>query len=383
VVTEVALALVLLAGSGLMIRSLRKLLDVDPGFSAPNTLTLRMAIPPDVARDSMPGFYEAVIQRLGGLPGVSAAALADCPPLAGGCNGTVITFPDRPKTNPTKSPEIGVHTVTPGWFSALGIPLKRGRFLEETDRLGQPKVIVINESAARKYWPNQDPIGQRAAIWQGGFHDGATVVGVVGDVRFNTIDSIPVPDVFMSYNQSPRSSLMVFLRTRGDPLALGPSVRAELHTLAPDLPVYDMQTMDSRIGAATGQARFSAVLLTLFAGVALALAVMGIYGVISFAVAQRTREIGIRMALGADRARVIAMVVREGTMLAALGAAIGLGIALFLTRVLTAMLYDVTPSDPGTYLTIVVLLGAAAFLACWVPARRAAAVEPVEALRRG
>ena len=222
-----------------------------------------------------------------------------------------------------------------------------------------------------------------AAIWQGGFHDGATVVGVVGDVRFNTIDSIPVPDAFMSYNQSPRSSLMVFLRTRGDPLSLGPSVRAELHGLAPDLPVYDMQTMDSRIGAATGQARFSAVLLTLFAGVALALAVMGIYGVISFAVAQRTREIGIRMALGANRTRVIAMVVREGTTLAALGAAIGLGIALFLTRVLTAMLYDVTPSDPGTYLTIVALLGAAAFLACWVPARRAAAVEPVEALRRG
>jgi putative ABC transport system permease protein len=384
VVIEVALALILLAGAGLTIRSLSNLMGVEPGFDAGNLLTFRLAVPPDrIPRDSIPGFTDNLLGKLAALPGVADAALADCPPLAGGCNRTIITFPDRPPVAPNDAPAIGVHTVTPGWFRTLGVPLRRGRLPTDADRLGTPKVIVVSESAARAHWPKQDPIGQRAAIWQGGFGDGATVVGVVGDVRFGTIDSAPKPDVYMSYQQAPRSYMMVFIRTHRDPVALAPAVRRTVHEFAPDYPVYDLRTMESRVAAASAQARFSAVLLTLFALVALASAVIGIYGVMSFAVLRRTREIGIRMALGADRQRVLGMVVRDGILLTAVGGAIGLAAALVLTRVLCAFLFEVTPSDPGTYLIILFLLVSAALLASWIPARRAALVDPVEALRRG
>lgn len=384
VVVEVALALIILAGAGLTIRSLSKLMGVEPGFDARNLLTFRLAVPPDrIPRDSIPGFADELLGRLLALPGVADAALADCPPLAGGCNRTIITFPDRPPVAPNHAPAIGVHTVTPGWYRALGVPLKRGRLPTEADRLGTTKVIVISESAARAHWPNQDPIGQRAAIWQGGFNDGATVVGIVGDVRYGTIDSAPLPDVYLSYQQSPRSYMIVFIRTHRDPVGLGPAVRRMLHEFAPDYPVYDLRTMQSRVAAASAQARFSAVLLSLFAGISLALAVIGIYGVMSFTVVRRTREIGIRMALGADRQRVLALIVREGLLLTAAGGVIGLAAALALTRVLGAFLFEVTPSDPGTYVAIVFLLLAAALLASWIPARRAAQVHPVDALRRG
>jgi predicted permease len=384
VVAEVALALVLLAGAGLTIRSLRHLMAVDAGFDGRNLLTARMAIERGaVPRDSLPGFYDELLARLRALPGVTQVAITDCPPLAGGCNGTILTFPDRPPTPGTEAPQIGVHWVTPGYFSTLNVPLKRGRLFVDADRLGAEKVILINETAAKRYWPNEDPIGKQAAVWQGGFHEGARIVGVVGDVRFGTIDSVAGPDAYISYAQSPRSYMLIFLKTQGDPLALGSTLRQTLHDLAPDYPVYDMATMDDRIAAATAQARFSASLLTMFAGVALALAVLGIYGVMSFAVSQRTREIGIRMALGADRVGVLGLVIREGVALAAVGGVIGLGLALALTRVLRSFLYEVRPTDPATYVAIVALLSLAALLATWIPARRAASVDPVKALRRG
>jgi putative ABC transport system permease protein len=382
IVTEVALALVLLAGSGLMVRSLGRLLAVDPGFDAQGLLTLRLNVPHvDVPRDSMPGFYTALLDRLAVLPGVTTAALGDCPPLNGGCNGTIITFPDGPPIPPEAAPAIGVHTVTPGWFATLRVPLKRGRLFTAADRLGAPKVILVSESAARRYWPNRDPIGTRAAIWQGGFHTGATVIGVVGDVRYNTIDSLPQPDAYLSYFQAPQPRMMIFLRTPGQPAALGAAARNAIHELAPAYPVYDLQPMTTRVAAASAQARFSALLLAVFAAVALALAALGIYWVIAFTVAQRTREIGVRMALGADRREVVRMILGEGFVLAGAGAVIGLAAALALTRVLRSLLYDVAPSDPLTYGIIVAVLGAAAVVAAWIPARRAARVDPVVALK--
>jgi putative ABC transport system permease protein len=383
VVAEVALAIVLLAGAGLMIRSLDRLLSVDPGFDAQHLLTLRMTVAPgDVTRDSLAGFYDRLLERLEAVPGVTAAGLADCPPLAGGCNGTIITFPDRPPVAATESPSIGVHVVTPGWFAALHVPLKRGRLLGGTERVGQPRALVISEAAAERYWHGEDPIGKRAAVWQGGFDKGATVVGIVGDVRFGTIDSVPAPEAYMAYAQSPRSYMTVFLRTRGEPRAIVAPVRTAVHELAPETPIYDIQTMEQRVGTASAQARFSAVLLGLFAAVALALAALGIYGVMAFAVGQRTREIGIRMALGAEPSSVLGLVVREGVVLAALGLVIGLAGALALTRVLRSALYQVAPGDPVTYLVIVAVLGLTAFVASWIPARRASLVDPVEALRR-
>jgi predicted permease len=331
----------------------------------------------------MPGFYSLLLDRMRAIPGVKNAALGDCPPLNGGCNITIITFPDRPKPPQGTEPNIGVHFVTPTWFPTMRVPLKRGRLLNDADRVGTPKVVVINEAAAKKYWPNEDPLGSRAAIYQGGFHDGATVVGIVGDVRFGTIDSLARPDVYISYEQSPRSSMMILLRTTVDPNSIIAQARKVVTEISPRYPSYDVRTMDSRVAAATAQARLTAILFALFAGVALALAVIGIYGVMSFAVLQRTREIGIRMALGADRQGVLRLVIGEGMWLAAIGTVIGLAAALALSRVLGSMLFDVKPSDPITYAGIVLLLAAAAMLASWLPARRASRVNPTEALRVG
>ena len=382
VIAEMALALVLLAGSGLMIRSLGNLLAVDPGFSAVDVLSLRLSVADGGASpDSLAGLYDEVQEAIAALPGVQQVALADCPPLNNGCNGTIMTFADRPRTS-TGNAMVGVHWVTPSWFGTMRVPLRRGRLFTKADREGGPKVVLINEEAARKYFPGEDPIGKRVAVYQGGFHAGAEVIGVVGDVRFGTIDSTARPDTYLSYGQSRTSRMTIFVRTAGDPSALAPSVRNAVRRVAPRDPIYDIRPMTARVATASAQARFSATLLAAFAAVALLLAVMGIYGVLSFAVAQRTREIGIRMALGADRASVRRLVVREGALLAAVGVTLGLALAVALTQFLRTMLFGVAPTDPATYVVMVAVLGGAALLASWIPARAAAKVDPVVALRR-
>ena len=381
VVIELALALVLLAGSGVMVRSLAHLVAVDPGFDPSGVLTLRLNSTPEARpRDSLPGFYQTLIGGLRALPGVTSVALGDCPPLAGGCNGTVMVFRDRPRPARGAEPVVGVHWVTPEWFQTLRVPLLSGRLFTDADRLGGRKVVLVNATAARRFWPNESPIGRPVGVYQGGF-DTAYVAGVVGDVRFQTIDSLAAADVYLPYAQSPRSGAMVYLRTAGDPLALAAAARRTIHEVGSDLPVYDVRTLASRVSDATAQARFSALLLTVFAAAALALAAIGIYGVISFAVAQRTREIGIRVALGADRAAVLRLIIGQGAAVAVTGLVVGLVAALAATRVLGALLFDVTPTDPLTMVTVVVLLAVAALVACWIPARRAARLQPAAALR--
>jgi Acidobacterial duplicated orphan permease len=381
---EIALALVLLAGSGLMLRSLGKLLGVRPGFDAEHVLTLRLNTSEGLGRDSLPGFYDLMLQRLGALPGVTSVALGDCPPLNGGCNGTVLMRRDRPPTEPESAPEVGVHWVTPAWFSALRVPLLKGRGFGDGDRLGGRKVVLVSESAARRYFPGEDPIGRPVSVGQGGFWDDtAYVVGVVGDVRYGTIDSLPVPDVYLSYYQSPRGRMMIYLRTAGDPISLAPAVRRVLRDVAPDAPVYDVRTLSSRVADASAYARFSAMLLAIFAVLALVLAAIGVYGVISFAAGQRTREIGLRVALGASPGSVVRLVVGQGLAIALAGLVVGIAGALAATRLMGTMLYDVAPSDPVTFVGIVVLLVATVLLASWLPARRAAGVQPMEALREG
>jgi len=380
VVVEVALAIVLLAGSGLMIRSLAKLLAVDPGFDGRNVLTLRLTVPPGtLSRDSIPDFYAQLLDRLRAVPGVADAALNSCPPLNGGCNATIIRFLDRPTQDETHLPLVGVFWATPTWFSTMRVPLKRGRVFTQADRIGASKVALINETAARTFWPNEDPIGKHVEIGQGGMKD-AEVIGIVGDVRQNP-DSAAKPDTYVPYLQSPSSRMMIFVRTLRDPIAAANDVRRAIREVAPRYPVYDVQTMTTRAAGATAQKRFIAVLLALFAATALSLAAIGIYGVMSLAVAARTKEIGIRVALGADQRRVQRLVVGEGLGLVTLGAALGLAGALIVTRVLQSMLFDLTPSDPATYVSIVALLGVAAIVASWIPARRASRVDPVVALR--
>jgi predicted permease len=272
--------------------------------------------------------------------------------------------------------------VTPDWFATMRVPLRRGRVFTRADRIGAQKVVLVSETAARRYWPGQDPLGRPVSVGQGGFYkDTAYVVGVVGDVRYGTLDSLPVPDVYISYYQSPRARMMMFVRTAGDPLAVVAAARREVAAIAPGVPLYDVRPMRDRVADAMAYARFSAVLLAAFAAVALALAALGTYGVISFGVSQRTREIGIRVALGATRESVLRLVVGQGIWLAVVGGGLGLVGALVATRVLGSLLYGVAPSDPVTLVSIVAVLSAAVIVASWIPARRAAGVHPVEALR--
>jgi putative ABC transport system permease protein len=381
VVAEVTIALVLLAGSGLMIRSLANLLATDPGFDGRGVLTFRMAFSPgDVPYDSMPGFYGQLFDRIRALPGVSDAAINNCAPLSGGCNLTSLTLLDRPvDPNPANQPLVGVHWASPNWFALMGVKLERGRMFTAADRSGAQRVALVNDVVASRFWPHADPIGKMVDIGQGSM-DSATIVGVVRGVRQNP-DSAPRPEVYVPFAESPRPGMIVFVRSTRAAAQLGPEVRRAVHDVAPRQPVYDMRTMETRVAGATAQARFRALLLGLFAATALVLAVVGIYGVMSLSVTSRWRELGIRAALGADRARMLRLVVGEGLALVAVGTAIGLVGALAATRVLSAFLFGVSSTDPVTYVGVALVLVLAALLASWIPARRAAAVDPVEALR--
>jgi predicted permease len=379
VIAEVALAIVLLAGSGLMIRSLTKLLAINPGFDPNGVLTVRMNIPPGLSPDSMPQFYVELLDHIRAVPGVTDASLGNCAPLSGGCNATVINRLDRPKEDDAHSPIIGIDWATPTWFSTLRIPLKRGRMFASSDRMGAPKVVLINETAAKQLFPGEDPIGKHVAIGQGHLDD-AEIVGVVGSVRQQP-DSEPKIVAYTSYLQTPRLAMMIFIRTQRDPASIGPGVRRAIHASAPQYPMFDARTMNERVERATAQIRFSSTLLGLFAITALTLAAIGIYGVLALAVAARTREIGIRIALGAEQQRVRRLVIGEGVVLAGIGAAIGVAGALASTRLLQSMLFDLASTDPVTYVAIVAVLGAAAMAASWIPARRASRVDPMVALR--
>ena len=268
----------------------------------------------------------------------------------------------------------------PTYFRTMRIPLLRGRWFSESDRKGGPKVVVVNETAARRFWPGEDAIGHLVGVGQGGM-DQAEVIGVVGDVRYGQMDELPKPDVYISSLQSPRWGMLVNVRAAGNPTALTEAIRRQVHALNRDLPLFDVKTMEERIREGTAKARFSAILLAVFAAMALILSAVGIYGVMAYVVTQRTREIGIRIALGARPADVLGLVVRRGGGLALAGIVVGIGGALAATRVLTTLLYQVRPSDAATYAVIGCGLLAVALLASYIPARRAASVDPSSALR--
>jgi putative ABC transport system permease protein len=382
VVAEVCLAVVLLSGAGLMIKSFGRLIATRSGVDPENVLTVRVSLPEAFAEHGgSTTFFTSLEQRIAGLPGVVSAGASNCHPLAGGCNGTIILFPDRPPVPRGSEPGIGVEFVTPGYFVTLKIPLLRGRWFAAGDRQGSPKVAVVSETAARRFWPGEDPIGKPIGIGMGGFDKGVEVIGIVGDVRYGQMDEAPRPEVYISCLQTPRSTLVLYARTSGNPEALAAAVRQQVQDLNRDVPVYDIKTMTERIRDATSKARFSAVLLAVFAGIALVLAAVGIYGVMSYLVTQRTREIGIRIAMGATPREVLSMVVRRGAVLALSGIAAGTAAALAATRVLATLLYGVKPGDPATYAAMAALLAVVALIASYVPARRASAIDPSSALR--
>jgi putative ABC transport system permease protein len=267
------------------------------------------------------------------------------------------------------------------YFETLGIRLVRGRLFTDRDRTGQPKVVVINETAARAFWGSEDPIGKRVSVGQGGFNDGAEVIGVVGDVRYGAIEKSVGPDVYLPLFQSPRANGVIFIRSRTSSSTLVATLRQDVHALDPDLPLVDIKTMYERFGDATWRTRMSAWLLGAFAMLALVLAAVGIYSVMSQGVAQRTREIGVRMALGAARADILRLIIGRVFAIALTGIVLGVVLAIPSMRLLTALLYQVTPGDPFVFGLLAFVLLAVAVLAGYVPARRASHLDPLTTLR--
>ena len=383
VIAEVALALVLLVGAGLLIRSLAGLQSVDPGFNARNVLTMRVALPGrKYDQDAkVIGFFQQATQRLRALPGVEDAGAISFLPFAGPFSGTSFEIEGQPKPLAGQEPGTGVCVTDARFFRVMQIPLKRGRLFTDQEASEMRHVVVVNEALARKYFPNEDPLGKRITIDMKDNNVPTEIIGVVGDARHMRLDEEVEP---MSYWPQPEltySFMTLVIRTRGDAGNVAAGARGVIQSLDSEQPVADVRTMDSLLANSIARARFSALLLAVFASVALVLAAIGIYGVISYVVAQRGHEIGLRMALGAQARDVVRLVLRHGMMLAGLGVAIGLAGAFALTRVMTTLLFGVTPTDAVTFVTVSALLLIVAFLACYIPARRATKVDPLVALR--
>jgi putative ABC transport system permease protein len=387
VVAEMALAVMLLAGAGLLIRSFTKLAAVDPGFSVADALTFEISLPPGAYGEARQiGFFDELIPRLAAIPGVEAAGAVLSLPLTG--RGMVFSFEveGRPPAPPSQQPILYTRVATPGYFHAIGIPLKRGRLFTADDREGTTPVVVITETAARQHFPGEDPLGKRIQLgWErasDGRNAGGEVVGIVGDVKDAGLAEPDPPQVYLPYAQWPVSGMSAVLRTAVPPRSVVESARAAVHGVDPSLPVANVRTLEQIVAQSISQPRFYMTLLGVFAAVALILAAIGIFGVLSYAVAQRTREIGIRMALGAQERTVVSLVVREAMVLALAGLAIGLVAAFFLSRTLVvSLLFATSPKDPLTFAVVPFLLGTVALVASYIPARRATRVDPIVALR--
>jgi putative ABC transport system permease protein len=387
VVVELALAVMLLAGAGLLLRSFMKLQAVDPGFRVGQALTFDLTLPDARYKEDArrTAFFDQLLPRLRALPGVRSASSVLGLPLSG--LDLIISFEvqGRPPVPPAQEPAMQVRVASPGYFEAIGIPLKRGRVFTDDDKAGSPRVVLITESAARQYFPNEDPIGKTITLgWRRGPgtpRAGGEVIGILGDIKDAGLDEPNPPQIYLPYRQWPIGSMSVLLETSVPPLSLADAVRTEVYSVDGNLPVSNVSTVGAIVAKSISQQRFYMVLLTIFAGVALALAAIGIFGVLSYAVSQRTREIGIRMALGAQGGTVIRLIVRQAMILVACGVAAGLALGLVLSQTMAKMLFAIAPTDPATYAGVAVTLAAVALLASYLPARRATRVDPVVALR--
>ena len=387
VIGQMALAMMLLAGAGLLLRSFAQLQEVKPGFEVGEALTFRIGLPAESYQDESRrvAFFSRLLERLSALPGAKTAAATLGLPLNGTQMNISFEIDGAPELPAAQQPSMEMRAATPSYFSAMGIPVLRGRGFEAGDIAGSPQVVVITQSAARKYFKDENPIGQRITLgWRrpaGQPKAGGEVVGVVGDVKTMGLARDVVPEIYLPYAQLPLNSMDVVVRTSVPPLTLGPAAEAVVRELDPDIPVARLKSLEDLVSRSISQPRFYMLLLGLFASMAVLLAALGIFGVMSYAVTQRSREIGIRMAMGAPEGSVLRMVLGHAAVLIVTGIGIGLMGALALSRSLSGLLFNLSPTDPRTLGAVAVTLAGVALLASYLPARQAAKVDPLVALR--
>ncbi|HEV3098800.1 MAG TPA: ABC transporter permease [Candidatus Udaeobacter sp.] len=389
VIAEIALALVLLIGAGLLMTSFMRLQAVNPGFDSHNVLTMELALPqlkyPPPANDDYVGgiatinFFAEARRRIANLPGVGHAAFVSALPLSGSNNDYSFVIEGRNSSQEKVSPDEEIRVITPDYFRVLQTPLLKGRFFSDSDTVDSSKVIIINRAFARKYWPNEDALGKRISFsdqnpqW-------TTVVGIVGDIKHRALDLDAKPEFYVPHTQLPSRFMVLAVRSSQDPRTLTHAIRRELLSIDPDQPVANVRTLEQVISDSIGPRRMSVLLLGVFAGVALLLASVGIYGVMSYLVVQRTHEIGVRMALGAQARDVLALVIGHALKLVGIGTGIGLLLALISTRALSVLLYGIDAFDLATFVLVTVVLATIALLASYLPALRASRADPMIAL---
>ncbi|MGB7589822.1 MAG: ABC transporter permease [Terriglobia bacterium] len=384
VVTEVALALVLLVGAGLMVKGFHSLLNAYPGFDRSNVLTFRIALAESKARDEarVRDFYAQVIEKLQALPGVDSAAAVTSLPSGWSWNRTEYTAEGQPPAAPGEMRVAVWQSITPGFFRALRIPLLKGRLLTAQDGPDAPLAIVISQSMARRIWPSQDPVGKRIKFGRAESSEPwKTIVGVVGDIEQSPFDRVPKPTAYFPFAQMPLASSALAVRTSGDPIALAAATRAQVRSVDADQPPYDMRTLEQLNSDNVSGVESSARMMFVFGVVALVLAASGIFALMTYSVTQRTHEIGVRVALGAQRSDVLRLVVGYAIKLAIIGLAIGVPFALALTAALSSVLFGVVRIDTPVFALFTLLLALVAALAAYIPARRATQVDPMVALR--
>ncbi len=381
-VAEVAMSIVLLVGAALLLRSFARLTNVDPGFRPEHVLAFRVALPgttyPDDPRRI--AFFSQLLERLDGIPEVASAGMIQTLPMRGD-NMLSFTIQGRPQPKPNEEPSANYRVISPKYFETMGIPLLRGRALTDRDGAQAAKVALVDQKFVDRHFPTEDPIGRGIDIGNGtdGYFE---IVGVVGNVRDSSLEQPPGATMYVPFDQDTYSGMWVVARTAGDPTSLSAAVRQTVQSIDNTLPAFALTPLSTVVSDSVAQRRFSMLLLGLFAFIALFLAAVGLYGVVAYTVSLRTQEIGLRMAIGAQRGDVLQLVVGGGMKLALAGVVLGVAFALGLAQLVATMLYEVTPFDPASYAATALVLLAVAALACYVPARRAMRVDPIVALRQ-
>jgi putative ABC transport system permease protein len=383
IVAEVAISLTLLIGAGLMIKSFYGILKVEPGFKSESVLVMDVSLPrtkyeKETARVN---FYQQAVERIGALPGVQQTGATNVLPLSRSNTDSAFSVVGRPRPDKGREPQANFRTITPHYLEAMGIPLRSGRQLSPNDRADTQRVLLVNEFLAAQHFPNEDPIGKRLDFGSDDEKDFYEIVGVVGNIRHESLVEKIVPEVYTAHPQQPSYSMSIVVRATGDPLQLAGAVQREVQTIDKDQPTYNVRTMERVVSESLAPQRVVMGMLGVFALIALVLASVGIYAVMSYAVTQRTHEIGIRMALGAQSRDILKMIVRQGMLLAIIGVTLGLVASYWLMQAMTVMLYGVSATDPLTFTAISLLILLVAFAANYIPARRATKVDPMIALR--